>query len=190
MRQTTKLGGLVALVSVVVLALGASTAFGHGGPGRGVMFGKASQQVDLITPAAKTLGVSVDTLKQAILDVAGTKIDKAVADDRIDEDDAADLKDDLAGSPQLAIRFTSATGVARKLGITKAKLDDAFRAARKAAIVAEIDKAVVDDRIDEDTAADLKADLDDADLPGYKPSLAFRGGFGGFGFGFGGFGRH
>ena len=51
-----------------------------------------------------------------------------------------------------------------------------------------IDKAVADDRIDEDTAADLKADLDDADLPGYKPSLAFRGGFGGFGFGFGGFG--
>lgn len=97
-------------------------------------------------------------------------------------------KDDLASNPQLAVQFTSATGVARKLGTTKAKLDDAFRAARKAAYIAQIDKAVADDRIDEDTAADMKADLEDADLPGYKPSLAFRGGFGGFGFG--GFGRH
>ena len=76
----------------------------------------------------------------------------------------------------------------KKLGITKAKLDDAFRSARKAAYLTKIDKALADDRIDEDTAADLKADLEDADLPGYKQSLALRGGFGGpFG---GGFGRH
>lgn len=191
MRKRTRLGGLVALVCVVVLALGVTSAFGHGGPGRGGLFGKSSQKVDLLTPAAKTLGVSVDTLKKAILDVANAKIDKAVEDEKIDEDDAADLKDDLAANPQLAIPFTSATGVAKKLGITKAKLDDAFRSARKAAYLAKIDKAVADDTIDEDTAADLKADLEDADLPGYKQSLAFRGGFGGSGglLG-GGFGRH
>lgn len=188
MKKRTRLGGLVALVSVVVLVLGVSSAFGHGGPGRGGLFGKSSQKVDLLTPAAKSLGISVDTMKKAILDVANAKIDKAVEDEKIDEDDAADLKDDLAGTPQLAIPFTSATGVAKKLGITKAKLDDAFRAARKSAAIAQIDKAVADDRIDEDTAADLKDDLEDADLPGYKPSLAFRGGFGGL-FG-GGFGRH
>jgi hypothetical protein len=185
--KTKRLLALASLATLAVLALGAASSYAHGGPGGrgGPGLIGSREKVDLITPSAKTLGISVDTLKKAILDVANAKIDAAVKAEKIDEDDAADLKDDLANNPQLAIQFTSATAVAAKLGTTKAKLEEAFRAARKAAAIARIDQAVKNDRIDADDAADLKAELEDADFPGYKLSFFFGRGFGG-GHGFAG----
>jgi hypothetical protein len=185
--KTKRLLGLAALASLAVLALGTASSYAHGGPGgpgRGGFPG-AHAKVDLLTPAAKSLGISVDTLEKAIVDVANAKIDAAVKADKIDADDAADIKDDVANNPQLAIPFTSATAVATKLGITKAKLDDAFRAARKAEALARVDQAVKAGKIDADDAADIKADIEDADFPGYKRSF-FGFGHHGFGGGFGG----
>lgn len=63
--------------------------------------------------------------------------------------------------------------VASKLGVTTAKLNAGFRAARKALIIARIDKAVKNGDLTAEEAAELKDELDEEDLPGYK------GGFGG-----------
>ena len=167
---------LSALASVLLLALGATTASAHRG---GPFLGK--QGSDLTAAAAKQLGVSTDTLKKAILDDANARIDKAVKDGKLDEDQAADLKDELAARPQLAVPLTTATGVARNLKITKAKLDSAYQAARKAEMLARIDQAVKDERITADQAKELKATLEEADLPGYKllPGAGRGGMFGG-----------
>jgi hypothetical protein len=171
---------------VALLAIGVSSALAHGGRG-GPFFG-AKSQTDLITPAAQTLGVSADALKKAILDDANARIDAAVKAERIDADQAADLKDDLAANPQRAMRLTTATGVARALNTTKAKLDDAFRAARKAAMIAKIDQAVKDERITSEQANQMKAQLEDAQLPGYNAGFGFGRHGGGPGFGKHGFG--
>jgi hypothetical protein len=49
-----------------------------------------------------------------------------------------------------------------------AALNEGFSSARKALIEAKIDKALKNGDIDADEADDLKSELDDADLPGYK----------------------
>jgi polyhydroxyalkanoate synthesis regulator phasin len=163
--RTRKVIVLSALASILLLALGATTASAHRG---GPFLGKGT---DLTAAAAKELGVSTDALKKAILDDANARIDKAVKDGKLDEDQAADLKDDLAGHVRLAVPLTTATGVARNLKTTKAKLDSAYRAARKADILARIDQAVKDGRLTADQAKEMKAKLDEADLPGYKPLM-------------------
>jgi hypothetical protein len=58
--------------------------------------------------------------------------------------------------------------VAANLGITVGALNDGFSAARKALITVKIDKALKNGDIDADQADELKSDLDDASLPGYK----------------------
>jgi hypothetical protein len=164
--------GLATLASMLLLAVGVSAAYAHGG-------GPFGGKTDLTAAAAKQLGISTETLKKAILDDATARIDKAVKDAKLDDDQAADLKDDLASNVQFAVPFTTATGVARNLKITKAKLDSAYQAARKADMLARIDQAVKDDRITADQAKEMKANLDTADLPGYKPMLGFGGHGGG-----------
>jgi hypothetical protein len=81
---------------------------------------------------------------------------------------------------RFAISISRTRTVASNLGITTAKLNTEFRDARRALALARIDEAVADGDLDEDEATELKEDLEDADLPGYR-----AGGFGG-GFGFGG----
>lgn len=188
-----KVLGIGTLVVAAALTVGVASALAHGGVG-----GKKASAT-LLANAAKNLGVTTAKLNAAILADAEARIDKAVAADKLDEDQAADLKDDLAANPALAIPFTTATGVARELGTTKAKLDAAFRAARKTAMIAKIDQAVADDRITAEEARELKAGLEEnaEDLPGYRGGFGVGGhagrghhgpgGFGG-GPGFGGFG--
>ena len=106
-----KLIVLATLVSGLALALGAAAAFAHGGGPVGLKSG-----TDLTAAAAKQLGVSTATLEKAILDDANARIDKAVEDGTLDEDQAADLKDDLASHVQYAVGLTTATGVARNFG--------------------------------------------------------------------------
>lgn len=182
-RPRRKLVPLLVVAAVALMALGASTAAAHGGPGlRGA--GSTSR---LITDAAKQLDVSADKLRDAIRDAARARIDEAVSDDDLDAGDADDLKAEVADNLSFAIMLSRAKTVAANLGTTKAKLDDAFRTARKAQIVARIDEAVADGDLDEDDAKELKDELDDAELPGYKPALPFglvRPGLrGGLGFG-------
>jgi hypothetical protein len=164
------------MVCIAAFAVGATAASAHGprgGPPRG------ASASTLVTQAAKELGVTRAKLKDAIVDSATARIDDAAADGDIDTDDVADLKADVADNLQLAIGISRTRTVASNLGISTTKLNDGFRKARKTLIEAQIDKALADKRIDKDRADELKDDVDDGDLPGYK------GGPFGFGFGFG-----
>jgi len=175
---------LVALAAVAILALAATTATAHDrGGGPGVRLGGASTSA-LVTDAAKRLNITRAKLVDAIEDSARSRIDDAVADGDIPRDDAADLKEDVADNLHAALSLSRTRTVASNLGITTTRLNDAFRAARKAAILSGIADALEDERIDKERADELRDELEDAEVPGYK------GGFGGGPGGFGGPGRH
>jgi prophage DNA circulation protein len=178
-RTTMKLTLILALAAAAVLALGANVATAHGG--KGGRLGGAST-TKLVNAAAKQLNVTLAKLKAAMVASAEAQINEAAADEEIDADEAADLKDEVQDNLKSAYALSRASTVAKELGITTAQLNNGFRAARKALIVAQIDDALEDGDIDADEAAEAKAELDDADLPGYKQSrFGFRGGFGGRG---------
>jgi hypothetical protein len=174
----SKLALLAAVSLVGLLTLGAATAGAHGGPG-GCKGGGASASA-LVTAAAKQLSVTRAKLKTAIVGAADAAIDAEVASGDVDSDDAADLKDRADDDLGFAIKVSKTKTVAANLGITVAALNDGFRAARKALYTAKIDKALANGDITAGEAAELKDELADADLPGYK---AF--GFGGFDLGYG-----
>ena len=174
--------GLVALLTVGGAAALAHGGGGGGGKGRGGGGQKGGAiSTSLVTEAAKQLGVTSAVLRTAIDNSAKAEIDDAVADGEIDADEAADLKERVDDSLKYAYSLSRASKVAANAGKTTAQLNAAFKTARKAAIVTKIDEAVEDGELEADEAADLKAELEDAALPGYKPS---RFGFG-WGFGFG-----
>jgi hypothetical protein len=169
----------VALLATVVLGATAGTAAAHRGPGL-----RGTSTTKLVNTAAKELGVTNTALKAAIVKSAGAQVDAAVEDGDLESNEASDLKDEVADNLDLAYRLSRASTVASNLGIATTKLNDGFRAARKTIILARIDAAVEDGDIDADQAADLKSELEDTTLPGYKQSsLASLGlGYGGVGF--------
>jgi hypothetical protein len=176
---------LVPLAAVALLAaftVGATTAAAHGGRGGGGPRGGESAGA-LVTEAAKQLGVTRAALVAAIEKAAVARIDEAVEDGDADQGDADELKDEAQDNLRFAIHLSRTRSVAANLGITTAKLNTEFRDARRALIVARIDEAVEDGDLEEDEAVELKEELEDAELPGYKP-FSGRGGFG-----FGGHGR-
>ena len=173
-RYTRKIALLAAFSLVALLAVGAATASACGGPGGKDRGGGVSASA-LVTAAAKQLNVTRAKLKTAIVDSANAYIDSEVTSGDVDEDEAVDLKDQVGDDLAFAIKTSRTKTVASNLGITVAALNDAFSAARKALIEAKIDKALKDGDIDADEADELKAELDDADLPGYKTV-----GYGGF----------
>ncbi|HUP32641.1 MAG TPA: hypothetical protein VM184_06360 [Gaiellaceae bacterium] len=169
---------VAALSMLAVLSIGAATAGAHGGPGqRGFSRITVSK---LVTEAAKQLGVSRATLVTAIRSAAVARIDEAVEDEDIDADETAELKEEVQDNLSFAYSLSRASEVASNLDVTTAKLNTGFRDGRRAIYLARIEAAQEDGEIDADEAAELKEELEDADLPGYK---AFRG----FGFRFGGF---
>ncbi len=178
MRKLVLLAG-VSLVGL--LTLGAATASAHGGGGGCKGAGGVSSSA-LVTQAAKQLNVTRAKLKTAIVDAAEARIDEEVASGDVESDDAADLKDRASDDFGFAIKISRTKTVASNLGITVAALNDGFRAARKALYTAKIDKALANGDITADQATELKDELDDADLPGYKAAF----GFGGFDLGYGG----
>jgi polyhydroxyalkanoate synthesis regulator phasin len=179
MLQVTSLG-LVALLTV-----GGAAALAHGGgggKGRGGGGAKgAAISASLVAEAAKQLNVTPAALRTAINTSAKAEIDEAVADGDIDADEAADLKERVDENLKYAYSLSRASKVAANAGKTTAQLNAAFKVARKAVIIEKIDEAVEDGELDADDAAELKEELEDAVLPGYKPS---RFGFG-WSFGFG-----
>jgi hypothetical protein len=181
MNSSMRKLALLAAVSLVgLLTLGAATASAHGGPG-GCSGGGGVSSSALVTQAAKQLNVTRAKLKSAIVDAADAYIDSEVASGDVTADDAADLKDRVDDDLGFAIKTSRTKTVAANLGITVAVLNDGFRAARKALYTAKIDKALANGDITAAQAADLKDELANADLPGYK---AF--GSGGFDLGYGG----
>lgn len=165
-RYTRKIALLAAFSLVALLAVGAATASACGGPG-GKGGGGASASA-VVTAAAKQLNVTRAKLKGAIVDAANAYIDSEVKSGDVEEDEAADLKDQVDDNLAFAIATSRTKTVAANLGITVGALNDGFSAAREALIEAKIDKAFKNGDIDADEADELKAELDDADLPGYK----------------------
>jgi hypothetical protein len=172
---TRRIAILAAFSLVALLAVGAATASACGGPGGGKGGGGASAS-SLVTAAAKQLDVTRAKLKGAIADAANAYIDSEVKSGDLDEGDAADLKDQVADDLAFAIATSRTKAVAANLGITVGALNDGFSAARKALITVKIDKALKNGDIDADQADELKSELDDASLPGYK-SVGRGGGF-------------
>ncbi len=182
MKSSMRKLALLAAVSLVgLLTVGAATASAHGGGPGGCKGGGGVSASALVTQAAKQLNITRAKLKGAIVDAADAYIDSEVTSGDVTADDAADLKDRADDDLGFAIKVSKTKTVAANLGITVAALNDGFRAARKALYTAKIDKALANGDITADQAAELKNELDDADLPGYK---AF--GFGGFDLGYGG----
>lgn len=183
MRKTLAVLAAVALVGA--LAVGTTTAAAHGG--RGGAGVKSASAGTLVTEAAKQLGVTRAALVAAIEKAAVARIDEAVEDGDLEADEADELKEEAGDNLRFAVHLSRTRAVAANLGVTTARLNAEFRDARRALIAARIDEAVEDGDLDEDDAAELKEELEDAELPGYKPFLG-----GGFGFGPGGgaaFGR-
>jgi polyhydroxyalkanoate synthesis regulator phasin len=170
-----KLAVLVISLSAL-LAVGATAANAHRGPGHGARGVGASS---LVTQAAKQLDVTRAKLKAAIVAAAEARIDEAVEDGDVDAEEAAELKEEATDNLSYAMRISRTRTVASELGVTAARLNAAFRAARKALIIARIDKGVANGDLTAEEAAELKDELDEEDLPGYKAG-------GGFGFGPGG----
>jgi hypothetical protein len=166
-RSVRKVTLLAALSLVAVLAVGVAAAGAHGGPGRGPGGASASASA-LVTEAAKQLGVTRAALVAAIEKAAVARIDEAVEDEDIDADRAAELKEEAQDNLRYAMALSRTRVVASNLGITTTELNSGFRGARKALIIRRIDAAVADGDLEADEAAELKAELDEEDLPGYK----------------------
>lgn len=182
MRNKLNKGTLAALVSLVaVLCFGAATASAHGGPGGRGGIGGASVS-SLVTQAAKELNVSRANLVSAIEKSAVTRIDAAVDDGDLSADRAADLKEEVQDNLNVAYSLSQTSTVASNLSITTAALNTGFKNARKTLATAKIDAALAAGRITSAEATDLKTQLGNATLSGYKAGLG--GGFGG-GEGFG-----
>jgi hypothetical protein len=176
MNSSMRRLALLAAVSLVgLLTLGAATASAHGGPGGCGAGAKGVSATALVTQAAKQLNITRAKLKGAIVDAAVAQIDQEVEDGDVDAGDAADLKDQAADDLRFAMAVSQTKTVAANLGITTTALNTGFRTARKALAVAKIDKALANGDITADRAAELKANLDNADLPGYKA-------YGGYGY--------
>jgi polyhydroxyalkanoate synthesis regulator phasin len=167
MGKRRRTGALAAVLSLVaLLTVGATAASAHGGQ-RGGGPGGASVGA-LVTQAAKELGVTRAKLVTAIEDSAVAAIDDAVEDGDIDADDGTELKDEAQDNLRAAFALSRTRTVASNLGVTTAKLNTEFRDARKALATARIDEALADGDITAEEAAERKADLADADVPGYK----------------------
>lgn len=157
---------LLAVVSLAaLLTVGAATASAHGGPGHGL--GRTSATA-LVRDAAGRLDVTVARLTDAIEDAAVARVDEAVQDGDVDADDADELKAEARENLRLAISLSRTRVVASNLGITTARINTAFREARRALIVQRIDEAVADGDLEADEAAEQKQELADTELPGYK----------------------
>jgi hypothetical protein len=177
MNSSTRKLALLAAVSLLgLLTIGAAAASAHGGPGGCGAGGKGVSATALVTQAAKQLNVTRAKLKSSIVDAAVTQIDQQVQDGDIESDEAADLKDQAADDLRFALGTSQTKTVAANLGITTTALNTGFRAARKALATAKIDKALANGDITATEAAEQKAALDKASLPGYK-----AGGYGGGG---------
>jgi hypothetical protein len=172
------------LSAAALLAFGVVTASANrGGAGRPGQVRGAHGVADggLVTEAAKELDVTRAALKTAVVESAETEIDEAVEDDALDADEAADRKQQARENLRYAYRLTRAQTVASNLGITTARLNSGFRAARETLILRRIDEAVEDGDLEEEEAAELRDEVAEATLPGYKSA--------GRGFGLGGPGR-
>ena len=159
---------LLAVISLAaLLTVGVGAASAHGRPDQG-LGARGIGISPLVTQSAKELGVTRAELKEAIVDSAIASVDQAVEDEDIEADEADELKADAGDNLRVAYRLSRTRTVASNLGVSTAKLNSGFRAARKTLLLAKIDRAVANGDLTEEEAAGLKERLADAKLPGYK----------------------
>jgi polyhydroxyalkanoate synthesis regulator phasin len=183
-KPLSRMTAVTCLALVALLSVGGAAALAHGGGGGGKGRGGGGPKggaisASLVAAAAKELGVTSAALRTAMSTAAKAEIDEAVADGDLEAEEAAEAKARADSSLRYAYSLSRAGKVATAVGKTTAQLNTAFRAARKAALVERIDEAVEDGELDVEEAAELKEELEDAVLPGYKPSrFSFGRGFG------------
>lgn len=157
-----------------LLAVGVVTASADRGRAGGLGPGPRAHGVavgPLVTEAARKLGVTRMALKSAIVESAEAEIDEAVEDEELDAGKPADRKQQARENLRYAYRLSRAQTVASNLGITTARLNSGFRAARETLILRRIDEAVEDGDLDAEEAAELRDELDEEMLPGYQPAV-------------------
>lgn len=186
---------LVTAVAALAVAVGAGAATAHGGPGgpggpgggglKGLAASlEARSAVD--ADVARRLGTTVAKLNDAIASAVKAQVAAAREDDEITADEAETLKNAIDDGTLRAHGLGRASEVAKALGTTTAKLNEAYREARRAQLLARVDQAVKDGDLEADEAARLKNRLQNADLPGYSAGRGFGPGLllgpgGGFG---------
>lgn len=175
-RSMTKVLLALAVAVTATLAVAVGSAAAHGGPGHGGA--RFASTTKLVNAGAKELGVTNAAIRAAIVKSANARVDEAVADGDITDAPAADIKDEAADNLDVAYGLSRASTVASALGVTATKLNDAFRAARKALALANIDAALAAGHITAEQAAAAKSQVNSATLPGYKAGLGI-GGLGG-----------
>jgi hypothetical protein len=167
MRSFMKIPLATAVSLAALLAVGVGTASAQGHPGQGLGV-RGISIGSLVTRSATELSIPRADVKQAIVDSANTSIDEALADEELDADQADELKQEAADNLRVAYSLSRTRTVASNLQISTAKLNSAFRTARKALLLAKIDRAVANGDLTQEEAAAQKERLANAKLPGYK----------------------
>jgi hypothetical protein len=219
MEKSTKLkvAGLAALALCLAIALGAAGAIAAS---RALDSNEDEQAV--IDDAAGRLGVEPGELSEALTEALKSRIDDAVEDGRLSEEQGDRLKEALeTGAAPLFLggwgklkhglgnlRFDSLETASSYLGVEEDELRDRLREGETLAEIAEdegksvdglvqalvdesearIDDAVDHGRLDEERAAELKADLEERTrelvngeldlVPGWSPWKGFKHGLG------------
>ena len=177
--RQTKLAVAVG-IAVVVAALaigGVAVAAGGSSSDKDLsQLAAALRAKDTLTDAvAKELGTTGAKLRAAIAGAASDRIDAAEKSGSITSADADTIRAALVDDSRLALRVAQGTDVAKQLGVTEAKLDEAWGAVLKAQALARIDQAVKDGWITEKVAEQMRERIQAATFPGF--------GAGGHGFG-------
>ena len=187
----------LAALAALVLAVGAGTAAadqgfgpGLGGPGGGLKGLAASLKAKSAFEAdvAKRLDTTVAKIRDAQKAAAKTQVDTAREDEEITAAEAETLKGAIDDGSLPLRGLGRASDVAKALGTTTAKLNGAYREARRAQALARVDQAVKDGDLEAAEAATLKNRIEGADFPGYSGGPVLGSGLRGPGLRFGGHG--
>lgn len=165
----TRFAALAVISLVALLAVGATTAGANHGSGVALRVGVD----DLVTQAANQLGFNRTRLVNAIVNSALARINDALADGDIEADDVAAYRTKANNNLRFAYAVSRTRTVASNLGITTTRLNDAFRAARKATLLARIDALLAAGQITADQATTLRQRVNQASLPGYKYGVGY-----------------
>lgn len=167
-RRTMALLG--AALAAAALLVGTGVAIAASGDDKEELSGLAERirAKDAFTDAvAKRLGVTAAKLEQSIVDAANARIDAAAKAGSISAADADVLREAVASGDHMALRIAQGADVAKALGVTEEKLDEAYAAEQKARALARVDEALEADRITKTVADELKARIEQAEFPGF-----------------------
>lgn len=184
-RTVTILGAALAAVALLVGAGAAIAASSASSDDELSRVAEGLRQKDaLSTAVAKELGTTAAKVEAAIATAAKSRIDAAEKAGSLSASDADLLREALADGDRMALRIAQAADVAKALGVTQAKLDDAYAKAHKARALERVAQAEKDELITKKVADEMRARIADMTFPGFG-----AGGFGHGGHGFGGMGR-